>query len=151
MLVYHHVGKNMHTWKHKRNFIAHFPSGESCVSQLFYYSLMNLFQTCACSWERTKLIISSLTLSHHVFFGHPMCSSGKNMHYKFQRFAIEDLVKPGLQLWKTSLPFPISMWVLNFIPPFVPEDNLWRQMALEDIFKNTEKNKVAKQKPKVVA
>ena len=105
MLVYHHVGKNMHTWKHKRNFIAHFPSGESCVSQLFYYSLMNLYQTCACSWERTKLIISSLTLSHHVFFGHPMCSSGKSMHYKFQRFAIEDLVKPGLQLWKTSLHF----------------------------------------------
>ena len=35
--------------------------------------LLHLFLKCASFWDRPKLSMSSLTQSHQVFFGHPVC------------------------------------------------------------------------------
>jgi len=58
-------------------------------------SFLHLFVNCATFWDRPKLSMSSLTQSHQVFFGHPLCLIPSAFH------SIEHLTQSLLSLCST--------------------------------------------------
>jgi len=80
-----HFGHFIHTFyllihKHTHSVLMAIFPYEPALAGCPLILLLHLFINCASFWEKPKLSMSSLTLSHQDFFGHPLCLISSTSH-----------------------------------------------------------------------